>query len=259
MGVRTSSKLDTWMPTRRMGPGAHALEQFARDGVDAGSEVCCGGQRLGACDGFEVRVPRFQRHGPAAQAFAAQAERDLLAELQQIHAQLVSVGDVFCKRALAAVRFLFAPRIDAPRVLAVGQVVDPRPARAEFLDHLRVRTRSQIAHGLDAHGRESLRGALTDAKDFGDRQGIDHRTHFTGLDDAEAIRLVQVRCEFCQELGRSDSDGRDECGLAQDVTLDRSTDLDRVSVQPLTTRNIEESLVQGERFEREACSSGTRP
>ena len=151
-----------WKPARREDAGrrGNAVQELARRGEEAGAQVCGVVERTRARHGLEVPVARLDRHRLGPQSAVAQAEAHFFAELVEEEAQLVAILNVLGEGALHSMGLLRASRRHAPRIDAVGEVVDPRARGAENAQDLVTVASRELSDGGHAQALEALGGAF---------------------------------------------------------------------------------------------------
>jgi len=90
----------------------------------------------------------------------------------------------------------------------------------------------------------------TDAPNLRDRQGVQKPLNVFGLDHDEAVRLLQVAGYLGQELVWRHTRGRDQPHFLADCLAGLSGDVDGRAEQPAAAGDIQERLIQRERFDQ---------
>src|SRR5690606_5207702 len=130
--------------------------------------------------------------GAGEQVVAADAARDVFGLARQDAAHFGGVGEVDAEGLFVPDAFGLAVGVYGAVVDAAGEAPEVRAVVAEALAEPVLRDGAEFADGADTHAPEALGHLGPDAEDRSHGKGIEHLVHPAGLDDGQAVRLVQI-------------------------------------------------------------------
>jgi hypothetical protein len=91
---------------------------------------------------------------------------------------------------------------------------------------------------------QALERSLADAGNRGNGQGIEDCVHLARANDDEAVRLVEIRCDLCDQFICGDADRCREAGALANPVLDRQAYAAPGAEKAPARGHVEERLVQ---------------
>ena len=195
-------------------------------------------------------VLHLQRDRLPLDPAAAQTRRDPIGERQELPPHRPPIAQVVVVGVLVADRLRLAFRLDGAVVDPAGQFVQVLPVRAERSHQRLPRRAAQIPDRPDPPSEELLLRHLPHPPQLPHGKRVEKRLLSSGGNDREAVRLPQIRRDLREELVRRNAGGNGQPRLFPDRRLDLARHFFRGAEQPLAPRDVEERLVDGERFDQ---------
>lgn len=244
MGERKSEQTDG------IGGEGNGVEELNGYLVDDGGGLRNDVVRLATGEDLEVVKFHFKRQGAPIEVGSSESPLKVVRKFKQGFVDAGKVVDVALKGALASHAFALSLRFDRPMVDATCKVVVEMACFAEESYEVLFRALSKVFACVDASTYHALGRDTPHSPKRLDGQLVDEVDGTRGVNGAKAIGLAVVGGNFGQELIVRNACRSREMQFVADALLDVASDVGGQRNAPLVVRDIEECLVERERFDK---------